>query len=149
MGRSRHCVPSAPGALRTPNSFTRKHLRIWPIRDNFQSALGSIVQVGTHSGVRARRKRRKAPKQKRTKTTGGNPSGNRTTSVDAATRSGLRETTPAGSPRPQDQRTRRRRNQQSGHALGKSVAFAESTWNEENEKRGTSCEYQIPYQGNT
>ncbi|KAJ1163506.1 hypothetical protein NDU88_003964 [Pleurodeles waltl] len=50
-----------------------------------------------HSGVWARQKRRKNPKQRRTMTTSGTPSGQRTTPVDAATRTGPQDTTLAGS----------------------------------------------------
>ncbi|KAJ1203224.1 hypothetical protein NDU88_007017 [Pleurodeles waltl] len=60
MGRSRRRVRVAPGAPRTPIGFTRKYDRLCPVRDNFWSALGSIVQAGMHTGIRARKKRRKA-----------------------------------------------------------------------------------------
>ncbi|KAJ1145974.1 hypothetical protein NDU88_012257 [Pleurodeles waltl] len=127
MGRSRHHVPSAPGALRPQNGFTLKHWQIWPIRDNFRSTLGSIVQVGMLSGGWARRKRRRALKQRRTATTGGTPSGQQTTPVDAATRSGPQDTTSAGSSRPQDRRTRKTENSTIQPHSGERVAFAEKT----------------------
>ncbi|KAJ1099216.1 hypothetical protein NDU88_004320 [Pleurodeles waltl] len=107
MGRSRHHILSAPGALRALNGCTRKHQWMRPIRDNFRSSLGSIVQEEMLSGIRVRRKRRTALKQRRTTMTGGILSGQRTTPADGATRSGPRKTTPAGSLGPQDRWTRK------------------------------------------
>ncbi|KAJ1099215.1 hypothetical protein NDU88_004319 [Pleurodeles waltl] len=98
---------------------------MWPIRDNFRSTLGSIVQAGTLSGIRARRKRRTALMQRRMTTTGGIPFGQQTTPADAATRSGPRETTQAGSSRPQDRRARKAEKSTLLPRSGERVAFAE------------------------
>ncbi|KAJ1127435.1 hypothetical protein NDU88_005837 [Pleurodeles waltl] len=81
------------------------------MRNAFRRTLGSIVCTGTHSGVQAQ--------ERRTRKTDGIPFRQRTTPVEAATSNGPKETIPAGSPRPQDRRTRRQKQHQPSHALGR------------------------------
>ncbi|KAJ1214494.1 hypothetical protein NDU88_002112 [Pleurodeles waltl] len=118
-------MPSARRALKTPLGFTRKPLQSRPMRNAFWSTLGSIVCTGMHYGIRAQ--------QRRTRKTDRTHFQQQTTPVDAAISSSPKETILAESLRPQDRRTRRQRQHQCGHALGRA-------WPSEPHSRGGECD---------
>ncbi|KAJ1166443.1 hypothetical protein NDU88_006846 [Pleurodeles waltl] len=108
----------------TPIGFIRNRCQLPPIRDDFRGAQASKEPSGRHPGIRKQKTRKEAQDRGSMKTKEGITWRDQMTKLVAAygtagTRSCQRDTATVVVCRAQDRRTRRRKKQQSVHALGR------------------------------